>query len=139
MKPETDHNAATTARCDLCDAPATDERGLRTHVKDSAYLHPHDPRLNGDRPLTACTAEHLTELIKKMGARPFVDEELWAGKIARALAAHPRGLNHYALAMETGLTQDQITQAALWAGRADPSHPTSERFQRSTVPGSDQC
>lgn len=139
MEPETDGNeAATAARCDLCDAPATDDRGLRTHVKDSSYLDPVDPRLDGDRPLTACSAEHLTELIKKVGARPFVDEELWAGKMARALDTHPRGLSLYALAMETGLTQDQIAQAALWAGRADAPHAGSGPIQRSTALGSEQ-
>ncbi|MFD4589031.1 hypothetical protein [Streptomyces sp. NPDC058434] len=138
MKPETAGNGAATAtRCDLCDAPTTDERGLCTHVRDSSYLHPDAPQLDGDRPLTACSAEHLTELIKKMRARPFVDEELWAGKVARALAAHPQGLSLYALAMETELTQDQIAQAALWAGRTDAPHAAPAPFQRSTALGSE--
>ncbi|MFD7610718.1 hypothetical protein [Streptomyces sp. NPDC059828] len=66
----------------------------------------------------ACSPEHLAELVKTAGARPFLEAELWAGKIDRVLAAHPQGLSLYALALKTGLTQDQIAQAALWSGRS---------------------
>ncbi|WP_432076290.1 hypothetical protein [Streptomyces wuyuanensis] len=44
----------------------------------------------------------MTELIKKVGARPSVDEELWSEKTARALEAHSQGLSLYALAVEPG-------------------------------------
>ncbi|MBN0048767.1 hypothetical protein JS756_32735 [Streptomyces actuosus] len=139
MTPETNNSGiGTAARCDLCEAPITDEHVFCTHVRDSSYLHPHDRHLDGDRPLTACSAEHLNELIKKVGARPFANEELWAGKMARVLAAHSQSLSLYALAMETGLTQDQIAQAAFWAGRAEPSQPASESLPGPASTGPEQ-
>ncbi|MFD5428279.1 hypothetical protein [Streptomyces sp. NPDC127084] len=111
-------NPEPLERCGQCQALIEEGEALGTHVPDSSYLHPHDPTRDGDRPLIACSPEHLAELMKAAGARPYLDVELWAGKIDRALATCPQGLSLYALAVKTGLTQDQIEQAALWSGRS---------------------
>ncbi|WP_351236893.1 hypothetical protein [Streptomyces sp. NPDC002133] len=110
-------------RCDLCGEPVLGDQGLCTHVRDSSFIHPQDPSLDGERPLVACSPEHLTELIKESGNRPYTEAELWAGKIDRVLAEHPRGLSLYALAVESGLTQAQIAEAAMWAAHAFGSSP----------------
>ncbi|MFE7779075.1 hypothetical protein ACFU5O_35440 [Streptomyces sp. NPDC057445] len=102
--------------CELCEAFLVDE-GMCTRVRDSSFIPPHDCALDGDRIVVACSPEHLAELIKRTSDRPYVEAELWAGKIDRVLAAHPQGLSLYALATETGLTQDQIPRAALWTAR----------------------
>ncbi|MFB9573690.1 hypothetical protein [Streptomyces yanii] len=39
----------------------------------------------------ACTPEHGRQLIEQYQARPFVEPELWAGKVGRALLQHPEG------------------------------------------------
>lgn len=53
-------------------------------------------------------------LIEQYKRRLFVDEELWAGKIGRAVEAHPGGISAEVLAQETGLDQVQIERADTW-------------------------
>lgn len=65
------------------------------------------------------------------------EAELWAGKIEHALAAHPQGLSLYALAMETGLTQDQIERSAprTRSMSHDGDAPGASRSAPPPVPG----
>ncbi|MFD5428822.1 hypothetical protein [Streptomyces sp. NPDC127084] len=81
-------NQAPLERCGQSRALIAEGEALGMHVPDSSFVHPDDPTRDGDRPLAACSPEHLAELMKTAGARPYRDVELWAGKIARALAAH---------------------------------------------------
>ncbi|MCX5446433.1 hypothetical protein [Streptomyces nigrescens] len=89
-------------------------------VRDSSFLHPYDPDLDGLRRLGACGPAHLRELQQLYRQRPFVKEELWAGKIARALRTQP-DLNEGELADVTGLNYIQIERSLTWE---------SERFLR---------
>ncbi|MEV7611972.1 hypothetical protein [Streptomyces sp. NPDC089799] len=60
----------------------------------------------------------MTQVSAALQRRPFHYPELWAGRIARIQAAHPRDMGLEDLARESGLTIAQLEQAALWAGRA---------------------
>jgi hypothetical protein len=46
--------------------------------------------------------------------RPFVEDELWAGKIRRARRRHPAGLTGEEMAGATGLDARQILRALAW-------------------------
>ncbi|MGW5666262.1 hypothetical protein ACWEWG_40710 [Streptomyces sp. NPDC003758] len=72
--------------CDLCGAviPA-DSIDWSALVPDSSAIHTVESNFDGRRMLVACSQEHLEELIEQYKHRPFVDVELWAGKIARVL------------------------------------------------------
>lgn len=83
-------------------------------VPDSSVVHTHDTRMDGRRLATACSQDHLSELVKQYRRRPFVAAELWAGKMARALGCHPGGIGAAELAAETGLTSQQIELASHW-------------------------
>ncbi|MEV7122199.1 winged helix-turn-helix domain-containing protein [Kitasatospora griseola] len=58
-----------------------------------------------------CSREHGRQMVEQYRARPFVEPELWAGKIARALAERP-GLSPVELAEETGLTPEEVERGA---------------------------
>lgn len=51
--------------------------------------------------------------------RPFVDEELWAGKIRALLDQHPKGFSTDLLARATGLDHFQIERADAWQNKQD--------------------
>ncbi|WP_326615785.1 hypothetical protein OG863_00920 [Streptomyces decoyicus] len=96
-------------------------------VPDSSFLHPYDPDHDGLRRLAACGPEHLSELQQQYRTRPFVKEELWAGKVARALRTQPN-LDEDELADVTGLNYIQIERSLTWE---------SERFLREQTPPND--
>ncbi|PAZ12913.1 hypothetical protein CLM62_27695 [Streptomyces sp. SA15] len=64
--------------------------------------------------VVGCTQEHLKELVEQYKRRPFVDAELWAGKIGRAMQQHPDGIDEEDLARETALSPEQIELGVLW-------------------------
>lgn len=123
--------------CDLCGAVISDRTEAYALVPDSSAVHARDPKLNGRRLITACSAEHLAALQEQYRQRPFVSEELWAGQIARALEHNPEGLSRERLSEETGLNPRQIERALAWKnqqylrwreefggpGNAPPSRP----------------
>ncbi|MBK6017593.1 hypothetical protein [Streptomyces sp. MBT53] len=100
--------------CDQCGAMIDDGSELYAVVRDSSVIHAHDPKLDGGRMIVACSPEHLRDLQKQYRKRPFIDAELWAGKIYRAMDAHPDGLSREELEEETGLTPAQIELGVLW-------------------------
>ncbi|AWN30571.1 hypothetical protein YWIDRAFT_05155 [Streptomyces sp. SceaMP-e96] len=106
--------------CDLCGLPIPASTQLYSLVPDSSFLHPYDSDRDGLRRLAACGSEHLSELQQQYRTRPFVKEELWAGKVARALRTQP-DLDEDELADVTGLNYIQIEHSLTWE---------SERFLR---------
>ncbi|MFE2157995.1 hypothetical protein ACFW9M_09280 [Streptomyces lydicus] len=116
--------------CDLCGGPIPPSLQIFSLVPDSSVIHPEDPDQDGQRLLAACSPEHLSDLQQRYRRRPYANEELWSGKIARALRAHPEGLDDEHLVQATGLNFIQIEHALSWE---------SERFLRSeTLPDADE-
>ncbi len=100
--------------CDRCGAVIDDGSELYAVVRDSSVVHAHDPKLDGGRMIVACSREHLRDLQEQYRQRPFVDAELWAGKIYRAMDEHPAGMSEEELVEATGLTPAQIELGVLW-------------------------
>ncbi|MFE4309188.1 hypothetical protein ACFRR6_24425 [Streptomyces sp. NPDC056891] len=100
--------------CDQCGAVIDDGSELYAVVRDSAVVHAHDPKLDGRRMIVACSREHQRDLEEQYRRRPFIDAELWAGKIYRAMDEHPDGMSEEKLVEETGLTPAQIELGVLW-------------------------
>jgi hypothetical protein len=109
---------ARPALCDTCGALLVDGTAMYASLPDSSAIHPSDPDADGQRVVAACCAEHLAVLCDEYAHRPFVQEELWAGKIDRALqAAGGKALPPAQLATATGLTHEQIQWAIRWRNR----------------------
>jgi hypothetical protein len=94
---------------------------MQTAVPDSSAVYVYDLGYDGRRFVTACSEEHLIVLRERYGRRPFVEEELWVGKIARVLEEHSGGLRIDRLAEAAGLTVPQVERALEWQ---------NERFAR---------
>ncbi|MFF3911631.1 hypothetical protein ACFYZJ_38170 [Streptomyces sp. NPDC001848] len=101
--------------CDLCGAVIpTGSIDWYALVRDSSAVHAVESKYDGKRTLVACSREHLAELLEQYKRRPFVDAELWAGKIARVLRRHPEGVSEEDLARDSGLTHVQIQRGVMW-------------------------
>ncbi|WP_354638800.1 hypothetical protein [Kitasatospora camelliae] len=100
--------------CDQCGSLIDPGEELFALVPDSSALHAWDPDFDGKRVLTACSIDHLAELVDQYRRRPFVVEEQWAGKVCRALEQHGEPLNIDALAHASGLSADQVDRAVDW-------------------------
>ncbi|TJZ95467.1 hypothetical protein [Actinacidiphila oryziradicis] len=48
--------------CDLCGMAISDGSELYAFARDSSLIHPYDPKFDGKRCLTACSAEHMAQL-----------------------------------------------------------------------------
>lgn len=104
----------TQNRCGVCGRSVTAD-GIREVVQDSSFLHPTDPLQDGLRTLVACDKDHFNELAAPIRERAYADEELWAGKVSRAVQqAWPGGVWGEELERATGLTAKQIVRAADW-------------------------
>ncbi|MGG2459319.1 hypothetical protein ACO0M4_05760 [Streptomyces sp. RGM 3693] len=100
--------------CDVCRRVIEDGRQVRGEVPDSSAVYVYDLGFDGRRFVTACSKEHLTVLRERYDRRPFVDEELWVGKIARVLDENHDALRVDRLAEATGLTVPQVERALEW-------------------------
>lgn len=107
--------------CDLCAATFPAGEAVREYVPDSSSAHATRDWCDGLRLLTACREEHLEELREAYRRRPFVQEELWAAKISRALTAGPPALTLTQLACRTGLHAPEIRRAIAWHNRHRPT------------------
>ncbi|GAA2281413.1 hypothetical protein GCM10010145_60370 [Streptomyces ruber] len=103
--------------CDLCAATFPADEAVREYVPDSSSAHATRDRYDGLRLLTACREEHLEELRETYRRRPFVEEELWAAKITRALTTGPPALTLTQLGCRTGLHAPEIRRAIAWHNR----------------------
>jgi hypothetical protein len=89
--------------------------------------------MDGKRMVVACSPEQLDQLIEKCGRRPFVEAELWAGKMARAMFWHSGEDGEDELGAETGLTPEQIRRSSRFR------HPASLRSAPPDVTGGAEC
>jgi hypothetical protein len=122
--------------CDLCGAVVSDSSEWYAVVPDSSSIHAVDAKFDGKRMVVGCTQEHLRELVEEYKRRPFVEAELWAGQIGRAIEAHGGRISPEELAEETGLTQDQIELGVLWQNLG--ALRWHERFGKGDGPESTQ-
>ncbi|HEY3561794.1 MAG TPA: hypothetical protein VGL05_30220 [Kribbella sp.] len=105
--------------CFVCGTVISDVSEVYALVPDSSAIHPNAPKMDGQRFVVACTEQHLEQLRERFAARPFTNEELWAGKVLRAFDRVGAQLQPEQLAAATGLSLDQIERAAAWlASRA---------------------
>ncbi|MGV9846600.1 hypothetical protein ACWDUB_31520 [Streptomyces fungicidicus] len=100
--------------CDLCARTFPADEAVTGHVADSSSVHPTRDRYDGLRRVTACCEAHLGVIREAYGRRPFVQEELWAGKIARVMASGPPVVGMERLARRTGLHEADIRRAIAW-------------------------
>ncbi|WP_042383098.1 hypothetical protein [Streptacidiphilus melanogenes] len=100
--------------CDQCGRLLDSEDVRIALVADSSAVHADSDRLDGQRLVLACSDEHLVRLQDVYARRPFVEPELWAGKIERALRRNRCWLSGRRLRRATGLSADQIRQALAW-------------------------
>jgi hypothetical protein len=111
--------------CDVCGARLGPAEGTIALVRDSSAVRSHAGGVDGQRLVLACTAEHGEVLRARYLQRPFAEEELWAGRIRRALGSAP-GLGPVELAARTGLSPEQIEQGQAWID-AHPAIPSQNR------------
>ena len=64
--------------------------------------------------LTACTVDHLAEIVEQYRRRPFVPEEQWAGKVCRALEHNGGPLSLTELLEVSGLSEEQVDRGVDW-------------------------
>ncbi|QNA75390.1 hypothetical protein C8250_028995 [Streptomyces sp. So13.3] len=115
----------TAKLCDWC-GRIWDEGGAVGLVLDSSAVHARDPSKDGKRLVIGCSAAHLAALQEEYRQRPFIDEELWAWQIARALITAPQDTTLDQLADTTGLRAAEIQQAMSWhrtQGQPDSHQP----------------
>ncbi|MFI7389306.1 hypothetical protein [Streptomyces tendae] len=101
----------------MCGQAIVEGRRMRYAVPDSSAVSVHDLAHDGLRLVTACSQEHLDVLRQRYARRPFIEEELWIGKIARLLDKYPDGHRIDRLAEAAGLTVGQVEQALQWLNR----------------------
>ncbi|MFJ8113938.1 hypothetical protein [Streptomyces sp. NPDC096132] len=130
-------NEKLPARCDECGAmlcvePRRDAYPYPVVLSDSSAVDLFHPEEDGQRVGMACSQECRRALAKKFMQRPFDCEELWAGKLKRALSAHPGGMKPPELLEETGLTEAQMSAGFQWLAERrrppasqEPDEPTN--------------
>ncbi|MFV0137800.1 hypothetical protein ACLGIH_32195 [Streptomyces sp. HMX87] len=100
--------------CDLCGTTFPADRAVTGYVPDSSAAHPTQDRYDGLRLITACSDPHFDAVREGYRHRPFVEEELWAAKLTRALTIGPSALSMEQLGCRTGLDEPQIRRAITW-------------------------
>ncbi|NKQ59210.1 hypothetical protein HFP15_40865 [Amycolatopsis sp. K13G38] len=101
--------------CDFCGTVVSEETELYAFVPDSSAIHGQDAKFDGKRLVSACTDDHLHRLVEQYRRRPFIDAELWAGKVFRAVDSHRgRRIDDDTLVGLTGLTVHQIHAGIAW-------------------------
>ncbi|MEV7687463.1 hypothetical protein [Streptomyces bungoensis] len=102
------------ALCDLCAATFPEDEAVTGYVPDSSCAHPTRHWFDGLRPITTCCEEHFETLRETYRRRPFLQEELWAARIACALTAGRPVLSLEELGCRTGLYEPEIRRAIAW-------------------------
>jgi hypothetical protein len=105
--PTTDHTT-----CGWCRRRIARHQEQFAVLWDSSAIHPTEAGMDGRRLVAACGAEHVAML--RAAARPWIEEELWAGRLARAERGHGRPEPEHALAHRAGITIEQMQRALAW-------------------------
>ncbi|MGW8064071.1 hypothetical protein ACVV2G_17805 [Streptomyces ziwulingensis] len=113
--------------CDLCARVFPENESVSGYVPDSSAAHAADACLDGLRRIIACCDDHFDVIKDGYAHRPFVTEELWAAKLARALTTGAPALSMDQLGCRTGLEEPQIRAAIAW-------HNERMREQQRTDP-----
>ncbi|MET9160840.1 hypothetical protein ABZX56_24175 [Streptomyces parvulus] len=113
--------------CDLCARVFPQDESVTGYVPDSSAVQAAQERFDGLRLITACSDGHFDVIKEGYTHRPFVEEELWAGKLTRVLAEGPPALSMDQLGCRTGLQEPQIRAAIAW-------HNERLREQQGTDP-----
>ncbi|MFJ8806655.1 hypothetical protein [Streptomyces sp. NPDC102490] len=100
--------------CDLCARVFPEDESVTGYVPDSSSVHATNEWFDGLRLITACSDDHFDVIKDGYAHRPFVDEELWAAKLTRALTTGPPALSMDQLGCRTGLQEPQIRAAVAW-------------------------
>ncbi|MFI1532924.1 hypothetical protein [Streptomyces anandii] len=100
--------------CDLCAVTFPREEAVCGYVPDSSSVHRTNAWFDGLRLITACCEEHFAVVRDRYRGRPFVQEELWAAKIDRALTSGTAVLTLTQLGCRTGLHEPEIRRAIAW-------------------------
>jgi hypothetical protein len=109
-----DERAVALELCDLCGATFPKDEAVRGHVPDSSSVSARNDWYDGLRLITACGPEHFAVMREIYRRRPFVQEELWAAKITRALTGGASVLTFVELECRTGLHEPEIRRAIAW-------------------------
>jgi hypothetical protein len=108
-------------------------------VPDSSSVAADNRTPDGERQVVACSHDHLRSLLETYARRPFVDEELWTGKIRRAVAAGGgRPLHSPDLATLTGLSVEQVARALVWHNSRLRRRPLRSAPDRDTGDAGDR-
>lgn len=106
------------SRCGLCQVPVPPGREQYAVLADSSVIDPRDPNMDGRRVVLACSDEHLAAI--RAAAPQWCDEQLWAGRLARANEGRHRApLPLAVLARRAGLRPDQAQRAVDWRQSRD--------------------
>ncbi|MFB7596836.1 hypothetical protein [Streptomyces sp. NPDC056160] len=100
--------------CDLCALAFPADEAVSGYVPDSSAVHPTQDWCDGMRLVTACGEAHFAVVQEQYRHRPFVQEELWAAKIDRALSGGTPVLTLVQLGCRTGLHEPEIRRAIAW-------------------------
>jgi hypothetical protein len=110
------------AVCGWCGRRVTRHEEQYAVLWDSSAIHPSEAGMDGRRLVAACGAEHVAAV--RAAARPWVDEEFWAGRLARAECGRPgRPESRDVLAHRAGITVEQMQRALAWR----QGHPSRDR------------
>ncbi len=100
--------------CDLCARVFPEAESVTGYVPDSSAAHATNERFDGLRYVVTCSDEHFDVIKDGYAHRPYVEEELWAAKLSRALGSGPPALSMEQLGRRTGLREPQIRAAVAW-------------------------
>ncbi len=106
--------SAPTVVCDECGAAMDAGPQVVAVTPDSSAVDPSHPERDGWRLLVACSEPCLQAREAESLRRPFVPEELWAGKLQRVMQTHPHGALPAQLLQESGLTPVQMRAGCAW-------------------------
>lgn len=116
--------------CDLCARVFPEDEAVSGYVPDSSAVHATNEWFDGLRLITACSDEHFDEVKAGYTDRPFVDEELWAAKLTRALTTGPTGPLHGPARLPHGTPGAPDTRGHRLAQRAHAGSPAAHRSLR---------
>ncbi|WP_051830886.1 hypothetical protein [Streptomyces violens] len=122
MGPDEDDVSPSLDACDACgralELTGDGDGALLAVVADSSANHVSEPQRDGQRMVLACSRECMGTICEKLRRRPFISDEMWAGKIVRAVREHhSEGRSLRELEAVTGLEAWQAEAGMRWIKR----------------------